>query len=62
MALKNLAIDLNVKINTVMWPIRVALSGLLVTPGGCTDLLEILGREESISRISAGIEKILNEK
>lgn len=62
MALKNLAIDLNVKINTVMWPIRVALSGLLVTPGGCTDLLEILGREESINRISAGIEKILNEK
>ncbi len=60
-SLKNLAAELDIKINTVMWPIRVALSGLLVTPGGCTDLLEILGRKESINRISAGIRKILEE-
>ena len=60
-SLKNLALELDVKINTVMWPIRVALSGRLVTPGGCTDLLEILGKEESVNRISVGIRKISEE-
>ncbi len=53
--LKKLASDLGVKINTVMWPIRVALSGLSATPGGCTDLLEILGKDESLRRIKKAI-------
>ena len=57
-SLKELARDLGVKINTVMWPIRIALSGLLATPGGCTDLLEILGKEESLKRIREGIVKL----
>lgn len=56
-SLKKLALVLNVKINTVMWPIRVSLSGLSATPGGCTDLLEILGREESLKRLSEGLNK-----
>ena len=60
-ALKTIALELEIKINAVMWPIRVALSGLLATPGGCTDLLEILGKEESIKRIKEGIIKISTE-
>lgn len=56
--LKKLSVDLSLKINTIMWPIRIALSGLLATPGGCTDLLEILGKEESLKRIREGIEKL----
>lgn len=59
--LKKLAANLGIKINAVMWPIRIALSGLLVTPGGCTDILEILGKEESLRRINAGIEKLKNK-
>ena len=55
--LKKLSVDLNLKVNTVMWPIRISLSGLLATPGGCTDLLEILGKEEALKRMKEGIEK-----
>ena len=39
----------------VMWPVRTAVSGKQMTPGGATELMEILGREESIKRIKAGI-------
>ena len=42
----------------VMWPIRIAVSGKQVTPGGATELMEVLGKEESISRIKAAIEKL----
>ena len=46
------------KNGTVLWPIRTALSGLAQTPGGATELLEILGKEESLARIRAAIEKL----
>ncbi|MBQ7677147.1 MAG: glutamate--tRNA ligase [Lachnospiraceae bacterium] len=39
----------------VLWPIRTALSGKAMTPGGATELLEILGKEESIKRIKEAI-------
>ncbi len=42
----------------VLWPIRTALSGKAMTPGGATELLEILGKEESIRRIEAAVEKL----
>jgi len=42
----------------VMWPIRTAVSGKQMTPGGATELMEILGKEESIKRIKAAIEKL----
>nr|MCR5222602.1 glutamate--tRNA ligase [Lachnospiraceae bacterium] len=42
----------------VLWPIRTALSGKQTTPGGATELMEILGKEESISRIRSAIGKL----
>ena len=42
----------------IMWPIRTALSGKQTTPAGATEILEILGKEESIKRIHAAIEKL----
>ena len=42
----------------VLWPIRTALSGKQMTPAGATEILEVLGREESIKRIQAAIEKL----
>lgn len=39
----------------VMWPIRTAVSGKQMTPGGATELMEVLGKEESIARIKKGI-------
>ena len=41
------------KVGHVMWPIRVALSGKMMTPGGATELMEVLGKEESIARLQA---------
>lgn len=42
----------------VMWPVRTAVSGKQMTPGGATELMEILGKEESIARIKAAIDKL----
>ena len=40
----------------VMWPIRTAVSGKQITRGGGTELMEVLGKEESLARIRKGIE------
>ena len=42
----------------VMWPIRTAVSGKQMTPGGATELMELLGKEESVARIKQAIEKL----
>ena len=46
------------KIGYVMWPIRTALSGKQMTPAGATEILEVLGKEESLARIEKAIEKL----
>lgn len=45
----------------VMWPIRTALSGKQMTPGGATELMELLGKEESLNRLSQAVEKLKKE-
>ncbi|MCR5418087.1 MAG: glutamate--tRNA ligase [Lachnospiraceae bacterium] len=45
----------------VMWPIRTAVSGKQMTPGGATELMALLGKEESISRIEQAIAKLEKE-
>ena len=47
-----------VKNGYVMWPLRTAVSGKQMTPGGATELMEVLGKEESLTRIKKGIEKL----
>ena len=42
----------------VLWPIRTALSGKQMTPAGATEILEVLGKEESVKRIQTAIEKL----
>ena len=44
----------------VMWPVRTAVSGKQMTPAGATEIMEIIGKEESIARIKAAIEKLGN--
>jgi glutamyl-tRNA synthetase len=43
------------KTGQVLWPLRIAVSGLANTPGGAYEIMEILGKEESLSRIRRGI-------
>ena len=50
--------DTGVKTGFVMWPIRTAVSGKQMTPAGATEIMEVLGKEESLARIRKGIEKI----
>lgn len=48
------------KTGFIMWPIRTAISGKQATPGGATELMSLLGKEETINRINAAIEKLSN--
>lgn len=43
-----------------MWPVRTAVSGKQMTPAGATEIMEILGKEESLNRIRKGIKKLEN--
>ena len=47
-----------VKNGYVMWPVRTAVSGKQMTPGGATEIMEILGKEESLLRLRAAIDKL----
>ena len=56
--LKSYVDEKGVKIGYVMWPLRTAVSGKQSTPGGATEIMEVLGKEESLARIRRGIEKL----
>ena len=47
-----------IKNGTGLWPIRTAVSGKQSTPGGAFEIMEILGKEESLRRMEIGIEKL----
>ncbi len=42
----------------VMWPIRTAVSGKQMTPAGATEIMEVIGKEESLKRIRLAIDKL----
>ena len=50
-----LAEKLEVKNATLMWPVRIAVAGKLVTPGGAVEICRILGRDETLRRLRAGL-------
>lgn len=52
------AVRKELKNGTVMWPVRIAISGQDVTPGGAIEILTILGREESLDRIAIALQKL----
>jgi glutamyl-tRNA synthetase len=58
-ALQELAASLGMKNSQVLWPARIALSGKAATPCGATELLELLGKDESLARLDHGIKKLL---
>lgn len=45
----------------VLWPIRTAVSGKQMTPAGATEIMELIGKEETIVRVKAAIEKLTAE-
>jgi len=46
------------KNGTLLWPVRIALAGKQVTPGGAIEIAALLGREESLRRLRVGREKL----
>ena len=56
--LKQFGTDKGYKTGFIMWPIRIALSGKEMTPAGATEIMEVLGKDESLRRIQAGIAKL----
>ncbi len=57
-ALFDLIAKLEVKNGLILWPLRTALSGKQFTPGGGVELAYLLGKEDTLNRIKAGIEKL----
>ena len=54
--LNELALSLELKSKTLFYIMRIAISGLEVTPGGATELAEILGKDECLSRLVKALE------
>ena len=50
--------ELGAKNATVMWPVRIAVAGKAVTPGGAVEICHILGKEETLRRMALAVEKL----
>ena len=53
-----LAEQLGVKNATLMWPVRIAAAGKLVTPGGAVEICHLLGKDETLRRLRLGLDKL----
>ena len=49
--LKQVAAENGMKNGQVLYPVRVALTGLETTPGGASEVAEVLGKEETLHRL-----------
>ena len=54
-ALAPLTETLGLKTGTIMWCVRIAVSGMTATPGGATEIMEVIGKEESLARIDSAL-------
>ena len=50
--------ELECKNAKVMWPVRIAVAGKAVTPGGAVEICHILGKDECLRRMAIGLEKL----
>ena len=57
-ALTPLTEKLGLKTGTIMWCIRIAVSGMSATPGGATEIMEVIGKKESLARIEKALERL----
>ncbi|MBQ8322256.1 MAG: glutamate--tRNA ligase [Clostridia bacterium] len=57
-ALMPIAEKLAIKTGTLMWCVRIAVSGMSATPGGATEIMEVIGKDESLKRIDKALAKL----
>ena len=60
--IQELVLKMGIKNGQMFWPIRTALTGKEVTPGGAIEIADILGKIETLKRIAAGIKKLEENK
>ena len=46
------------KNGAVLWPLRIAISGQESTPGGAFEIAYLLGKDETLRRVHAALEKL----
>ena len=56
--LNEVATNLNLKSMSIMWVVRLAVSGGMVTVGGATEIMEVIGKEESIDRLIRTLDRL----
>ena len=56
----NFVTETGLKMGTIMWALRIALSGQKVTPGGVIEILYLLGKEISIERLNSALKFLAN--
>ena len=57
-SLMPIAEKLEIKTGTLMWCVRIAVSGMSATPGGATEIMEVIGKNESLQRIDTALAKL----
>ena len=57
-ALSPLTEKLGLKTGTIMWCVRIAVSGMTATPGGATEIMEVIGKAESLNRINSALARL----
>ena len=57
-AMTDMAAQCECKNAKVMWPVRIAVAGKAVTPGGAVEICRILGKDETLRRMQTGIDKL----
>ena len=57
-ALIEIAQTNGLKNGKILWPARIALTGLAATPGGASEIAELLGKEETLRRLDKSISRL----
>ncbi len=57
-AISEFTTSTGLKVGTVMWPLRVGLSGQKVTPGGVNEILYLLGKKNSVARLNETLDNL----
>ena len=57
-ALMPLSETLGMKVGAIMWCVRIAVSGMAATPGGATEIMEVIGKEASLKRVDTALSKL----
>ena len=57
-ALSEKAKEKGVKSGSVFWIMRIAITGMAVTPGGATEIAELLGKNETLARVEKSIKRL----